>query len=138
MVQSVRQLTPDLASKSVERRSEERIRTTAFPARLTDLYRERVPVIVLNVSESGLGLKVDDRFIIGFPVLVECEGLVILANVRHCMQATEGGYVLGLKIQKTMDAGVESKCGRAAYDPRSRQARRKDLAAPAYPLEEGR
>jgi hypothetical protein len=103
MVQFVRQLTPDTVSKCVERRSEVRIRTAAIRARLSDLYRERVPVVVLNISPSGLGLKVDERFTIDFPVLVECEGLIIMANVRHCIPSVRGGYVLGLRIQKILE-----------------------------------
>lgn len=104
MVPSFRQLTLDLASKSVmDRRSEARTRTETISARLSDLYRERIPVSVLNVSASGMGVKVEDRFAIGFPVLLECDGLLVLGNVRHCIQVLGGGFLLGLKVQRVVE-----------------------------------
>lgn len=110
MRQSLRQVAFDLASKSAnDRRSESRTRTEAIPARLTDLYRERVPVSILNVSRSGLGLKVEEHFTVNLPVLIECEGLLIICNVRHCVKASAGGYLLGLKIEKVVDTGHRKK-----------------------------
>ena len=104
MLQPFRQLTLGLVSMSVfERRSETRTRTETLPARLTDIYRERVPMLVLNVSRSGLGLKVEEHLMLNFPVLVECERLLIIGSVRHCMRAAKGGYVVGLKIHKSVD-----------------------------------
>jgi len=104
MLQPFRQLTLGLVSASVlERRSEARTRTETLPARLTDIYRERVPMLVLNVSRSGLGLKVEEHLMLNFPVLVECERLLIIGSVRHCMRAAQGGYVVGLKIHKIVD-----------------------------------
>lgn len=73
-----------------------------IPARLTDVFREGLPVTVVNVSPSGLGVKVEDKFKVGLPVIMECEGLLILGNVRHCLPA-EGGYLLGIKIHKIID-----------------------------------
>jgi hypothetical protein len=104
MVHPFRQLTLSLFSQSAtERRYSVSTRIQALPARLTDLYREQVPVEVLNVSAAGLGIKVDERFAIGFPVLIECDGLLIVGNIRHCIKASEGGYVLGMKIHKVVD-----------------------------------
>jgi len=104
MLQPFRQLTLGLVSTSVlAGRWETRTRTETLPARLTDIYRERVPMLVLNVSRSGLGLKVEDHLMLNFPVLVECERLLIIGSVRHCMRAAKGGYVVGLKIHKIVD-----------------------------------
>ena len=104
MLQPFRQLTLGLVSTSVlERSSETRTRTETLPGRLTDIYRERVPMLVLNVSRSGLGLKVEEHLMLNFPVLVECERLLIIGSVRHCMRAAKGGYVVGLKIHKIVD-----------------------------------
>jgi hypothetical protein len=98
------QLTLDLVSGfAFQRRTEVRTRTGAVPAWLTDLYREHVPVAVLNVSRTGLGVMVADRFAINLPVLIECEGLLIVGNVRHCIMAANGSYLLGLKIFRTVD-----------------------------------
>jgi hypothetical protein len=79
-----------------------RIRTPAqtIPAWLSDLYRDRAPVTVAYRSHSNLGVMVEDRFTINFPVLIECEGVAILGNVRHCLKAADGGYVLGIKINQ--------------------------------------
>jgi hypothetical protein len=104
MLQPFRELTLGLVSHSArERRSESRVRTEAIAARLTDIYRERVPVVVVNVSPSGLGLKVNDHLTPNFPVLIECQGLLIIGNVRHCMKAAKSGYIVGLKIHKVVD-----------------------------------
>ena len=81
-------------------------RCAAIPAHLTDLWRERILVQVLNVTASGTGVKVDDRFPINFPVLLECQGLLIVGNVRHCVEAAGGGYILGLKIHRVEEAAV--------------------------------
>jgi hypothetical protein len=86
-----------------ERRAHVRSRIEPLTALLTDIYRERMLVTILNVSKGGLGIKVPDRFIINFPVLIECENLIILCNVRHCLKSRSGGYLLGLAIQKVVD-----------------------------------
>jgi hypothetical protein len=105
MVQQFRQLTFNLTRRSgADRRREGRTRTEPTPALLTDIYRDRIPVTVLNVSRSGLGVKVDERFDIDFPVLIECEGLLIIGIVRHCMKATGGGYILGMKLDRMVEA----------------------------------
>jgi hypothetical protein len=106
MNERFRQLTLSLTSAlKSERRWEPRNRTEALRGYLTDLYRERIPVSVLNVSHSGLGIKVGERFAIDLPVLIECEGLAIVGNVRHCMKASDGGFVIGLKIHQIVDVG---------------------------------
>jgi hypothetical protein len=104
MLQPFRELTLGLVSPSArERRSESRVRTEGIQARLTDIYRERVPVVVLNLSRSGLGLKVNEHLRLNFPVLIECQGLLIIGNVRHCMKAAKSGYIAGLKIHQVVD-----------------------------------
>jgi hypothetical protein len=100
MLQLNLDLVPDFFA---ERRREIRLRTEAVPARLTDLYRDRLPVTVLNVSRGGLGVKVQERFIINLPVLLECDGLLIVGNVRHCVKAAKDGYILGLRTLKVVD-----------------------------------
>ena len=74
-----------------------------IPAQLTDLYRDRAPVVVLKATRSILGLAVTDRFLIDFPVLIECDGLLILGNVRHCIRASHGGYVLGIMVSRILE-----------------------------------
>ena len=74
-----------------------------IPALLTDLYRERVPVWILNASSSGLGIRVEEPLTVNLPVLIECEGLIVVGNVRHCLKMQNGGYLLGMKIQKVVD-----------------------------------
>ena len=110
MRQSFRQATINLAAKSADdRRTEPRVRIDAIPAQLTDLYRERIPVSIVNASRSGLGLKVDEQFTINLPVLIECEELLIVGNVRHCLKATAGGFLLGLKINRVVDTRLRKK-----------------------------
>jgi hypothetical protein len=94
----------DERRRNQERRREPRVRTEAIPAYLTDLYRQRVPVVVLDVSRSGVGLKVDERFAVDLPVLLECQGLLIVGDIRHCVPAETGGYVLGMKIHRIEEA----------------------------------
>lgn len=86
-----------------ERREEARTRTEGLSARLTDIYRDRLPVAVVNISRSGLAVMVEDKFTVGFPVLLECKGLLIVGNVRHCVNTADGRYVLGIKAQKVVD-----------------------------------
>jgi hypothetical protein len=103
-----RQLTLSLALTHVpERKAEPRNGIEPIPARLTDLYRERVPILVLHVSHSGLGIKADERFTVNLPVLIECEDLVIVGDVRHCMSAAGGGFVVGVKIFQVFDVEDE-------------------------------
>jgi hypothetical protein len=107
-------------SSEAERRAEPRARAGMIPARLTDLYRERVPVWILNASRSGLGLKVEEPFTVNLPVLIECEGLIVVGNVRHCLRIHNGGYLLGMKIQKVVDtlaAEQESESAQRATSP---------------------
>jgi hypothetical protein len=108
------QLTFDLSPMPpLDRRREMRSRTAPIPARLTDLYRERVNATLINISQSGLGLKVDERFIIDFPVLVEYDGLFVLGNVRHCLKANAGGYILGIKVTRVV-VRLDARVYRAA------------------------
>jgi hypothetical protein len=100
MLQLTLDLVPDF---SVERRKETRTRTGPIPARLTDLYRDQIPVTVLNISRGGLGVKVEDPFAINLPVLLECDGLLIVAIVRHCITTAIGGFVLGLKTYRIVE-----------------------------------
>jgi hypothetical protein len=107
MLQPIRQLAFDLISDSLNaRKSEAKARTDAIPARLTDIYVERIPVTVLSMSRCGIGLKVDERFRTDLPVLIECDGLLIVGDVRHCMKVSRGGFVLGMKIQTIVDTVV--------------------------------
>jgi hypothetical protein len=109
MLRLFRQLTLCLMSKSgAGRRTEARLRIEPLPGRLSDLYRERIPVQILNVSRSGIGVKVEECFAIDFPVLIECDDLLIVGNVRHCIKAAKGGYVLGMKIHKIVDLAFQA------------------------------
>jgi hypothetical protein len=95
-----------------DRRSRRRTRIEPLSARISDLYRERIPAYILNVSATGLGLTADEPFKINLPVLVECFDLLIVANVRHCIRNPKGLYLLGLEIHKTVDIhGIEQMGG---------------------------
>jgi hypothetical protein len=110
MRRPTREKTQHFASQTlVERRETPRLRADSIPALLTDINRERIPVVILNMSRSGIGVKVEERFPLDFPVLLECDGLLIVGNVRHCVEATPSGYILGLKIYKVVDAAGDSK-----------------------------
>ena len=101
---TIRQLTFNaIAEFGGERRKNMKMRNDPIPAELTDLYVERISVSVLNVWRCGVGLKVGQQFKINLPVLIECDGLVITGNVRHCVKAADGGYVLGMKILRIVD-----------------------------------
>jgi len=99
MLQALRQVNSRRVSRPQPQAKE---RLTPQPAQLTDLYRERMPVEVLNLTRSNLGLKVSERFTVNLPVLVEYAGLLVVATVRHCLPAEDGGYVLGLAVYKTV------------------------------------
>ena len=112
-----RELTLGLGEEhGFERRTEVRTRIEAIPARLTDLYHDRLPVVVLNVSRSGLGLIALDKFAVDLPVLVECEGLLVVGSVRHCVKAADNtGYILGVKIQRIVDTTKSVGAAAASY-----------------------
>lgn len=98
------QMTSSAQIPVFERRVEVRSRTEACPALLSDLYRECFPVTVLNISPSGVGVKVAAKLAVDFPVLLELNGRLILGNVRHCVRASDGaGYILGIKIQRIVN-----------------------------------
>jgi hypothetical protein len=104
MVQTHRKLKLRIVSKSSsERRIEPRTRIQPVPARLSDLYRERLSADVLNVSSSGLGIKTGEPFKVNFPVLIECCDLLIVANVRHCLRSTHGSYLLGVEVHRIIE-----------------------------------
>ena len=97
-------MTHNLMSESaVGRATRDRPLPQAIPAWLTDLYRERLPITVAYRSHSVLTTRVEDPFIINFPVLIECEDVAILGNVRHCLKSADGGYILGIKIHKVIN-----------------------------------
>ena len=100
MQQPLRQMTPRRVSHT---QSQAKTRLEPKPAHLTDLYRQRMPVEVLNLTRSSVSLKVSERFTVNLPVLVEYAGLLVVGNVRHCVKADGGGYVLGLSIHKMVD-----------------------------------
>jgi hypothetical protein len=94
--QSILNWTPD----SIRRTPKNRLPAQPIPGWLSDLYRERAPVTVAYRSDSALAVKVEHRFTVNFPVLVEYDGLAILGNVCHCIKAADGGYMLGVKIHQ--------------------------------------
>ena len=95
---------PTLVSRlPVTRRRHARTRIEPLAAYLTDLFRERSPGQIVNISASGVGVKANEPFKVNFPVLVECRGLLIIGNVRHCLKASDGGYLLGLEVHRTVD-----------------------------------
>jgi len=112
---TLREIRPILISEyQGEGRREPRTRNIPILAQLTDLYVDRISVVVVNVTRGGIGLKVEHRLRIDFPVLIECDGLVITGNVRHCVKASSGGYVIGLKIHRIIDTLASEKAGDGA------------------------
>lgn len=106
MLQTRRQPKLRLIPKSpADRRAEPRTPIQPLAARLSDLYRERLPADVLNVSAWGLGVKSSEPFKANFPVLIECSELLIIANVRHCLESAGGGYLLGLEVHRVVETG---------------------------------
>lgn len=92
-----------MSESAIGRATRDRPPAQTIPGWLTDLYRERLPITVAYRSHSVLGAKVENPFTINFPVLIECEDVAILGNVRHCLKVADGGYLLGIKVHKVIN-----------------------------------
>src|SRR5690349_17230252 len=109
MLHSVKKQKLSLVRMStLDRRAAIRTRIKPVAAWLSDLYREQYPAHILNVSDSGLGIKSGEEFKVNFPILIECADVFVLGNVRHCVKTADGQFLLGLEIHRAMErSGAE-------------------------------
>lgn len=82
------------------RRRDHRIDAKHSPALLSDGERFRVPVVILNVSRTGLGVSTELELPIDNTVLIELDNdYKIFGTVRYCLPEDSGaGYSAGIRI----------------------------------------
>ena len=101
-----------------ERRTEPRLTCNNTPAELTIIHTgvvsvTTIPVIIVDVSKSGLRLLADTRTGPGQQVRIKMEKLIIFGEVRHC-HAQGATFVTGVRISDVV--GGHSLCDRLTDD----------------------
>ena len=85
-----------------DRRREARIPTDdpAILQVISPFSSERIAVRVIDVSKSGLQLRLDAPVDPGSAVKIRLKETVLFAEIRHCRQISAGEYRAGLVLQE--------------------------------------
>jgi hypothetical protein len=84
----------------MERRKEPRLKANQ-PVIISSVGLMPMPPIsgrTLDMSGSGLQLRLPNPIPCGSPVKVESEYMVLLGEVTRCQYDTEGGYIVSLMV----------------------------------------
>ncbi len=90
---------------SVERRKEPRVDKKferAVISVLTDCTPQRLQAWIVNTSESGMALRTTTPIPISVPVRVDTEDRILLGEVSHCSQNTDG-FLIGLQLEHVVE-----------------------------------
>ena len=95
----------DFVDVATERRSEERRPCEPTPVRI---LIEGDPVgaeaLIVNVSKSGIGMRLDSRLPAGVKATVKTGVLIIAGTIRYCVNNKDVGWFdLGFQIDKVFD-----------------------------------
>jgi hypothetical protein len=83
-------------------RGERRIRLDVLAQLTTARARQSLPVRVIDMSSSGLGIKLDSPLQVGQSVYVELEHGVAFGEIRHCKKV-DRAYRAGLFVQEFIE-----------------------------------
>lgn len=93
-----------------EKRSEARYPTlktgTLHP--VSPAGRETMTAYVIDISKRGMKVRVERPFEIGDKVQVLLTDVIVLGEVRHCMES-HGRYHLGLAVQNVLLPSTKKK-----------------------------
>jgi hypothetical protein len=93
-----------------EKRSEARYPTlktgTLHP--VSPAGRETMTAYVIDISKRGMKVRVERPFEIGDKVQVLLTDVIVLGEVRHCMES-HGRYHLGLSVQNVLLPSTKKK-----------------------------
>ena len=94
-------------SAASELRSESRIKA-GHPALLRMPNAYPIEAWVLDVSSTGVGLRVPEPVSVGVAARVDAQELLLFGNVTHCEQ-TDGAYGVGIKLSRSLEMLAELK-----------------------------
>ncbi len=96
------QPVPDRRVASIDRREEVRIDAQESPALLSDEEQYRIPIHLLNISKTGLGISSQTPLPAGRIVLIELDDeFKVFGKVRYCRTEEKmKRYSIGIKIFK--------------------------------------
>jgi hypothetical protein len=86
-------------AQDLDRRSERRIAANRPATLRTSGAVSAVPVSIIDIASSGLGLEVPAALVVGACVTVEWEAAVAHGEVCHCQPAS-GRYRAGVRVQE--------------------------------------
>ncbi len=87
----------------VERRREQRIPSDAVPARLQDETSISMPAHVLDVSISGIRVRVDCVLPVGSEATVYFGSTIAVGQVRFCRRNRDDSFEAGLQISDVLN-----------------------------------
>jgi hypothetical protein len=92
----------DFGDVATERRSEERRPCEPTPVRIVlEGDPAGIEALIVNVSKSGIGMRIDRRLIAGTKATVETNSLIIAGTIRYCVNNRDAGWFdLGFKIDQ--------------------------------------
>jgi PilZ domain len=93
------------ATATSHRRSKSRIKAR-HPVLLRMPNGRPIEGWLLDVSSTGLGLRVPEPVPIGVAVRVDAQELLLFGSVTHCEQ-TDGAYRVDIKLSRSLETLVE-------------------------------
>jgi hypothetical protein len=85
-----------------DRRSEERRTLCDYtPARIVREGGLPINAVIVNVSESGLGMHSDERVMQGLEVTVETSHLIVSGSINYCVESVTGSvFIVGFQVAR--------------------------------------
>jgi|SRR5579862_66044 len=84
-----------------DRRSEERRTLCDYtPARIVLEGGLPIKAVIVNVSESGLGMHSDERIMQGVKARVETSHLIVSGSINYCVESVAGSvFIVGFQVE---------------------------------------
>jgi len=100
----------DFGVKAADRRIDERRTCEPTPVRIfTEGDPSGIEALVVNVSKSGIGMRIYRRVTSDTKVRVEMKAIVITGSIRHCMSSGDAGWFdVGLQIDTVVGLSNDS------------------------------
>jgi hypothetical protein len=100
----------DFGATAADRRIEERWPCEPTPVRIfTEGDPSGIEAFVVDVSKSGIGMRVYRRVTSGATVRVEMKTVIITGNIRYCLSKRDGGsFDVGLRIETVVGLSTAS------------------------------
>jgi PilZ domain len=94
----------DFGAIATDRRVDERRPCEPTPVRIfAEGDPSGIEALVVNVSKSGIGMRLDRRVTSGAKVRVEMKAIIITGSIRYCTSSRDAGWFdVGLQIDTVL------------------------------------